>query len=324
MNEKGLPRVLITNRVPDEHLRPLSGVAEVVHGSDPSQLMPREEVLRRAHEFHGIINQTELRVDGELLDLAGRLQIVANIGIGTDNLDLELMASRGVWATNTPEAPVDATADCTLGMLLSVSRRLAEADRYVRTGNWPRDGFEGGRWDGWILRDKVLGLIGYGRIGRAVAQRARSFGMGIIFHDPLYTEDAQYRPLESLLAEADVVSLHVPLTETTRYLIDRAALEAMKKGAVLINAARGPVVEEGALVEALQSGQLAGAGLDVFEREPEMHPALLGMEQVVLSPHIAGGTHESRFAARYSCAENVALVLRGKAPKTPVNRPLGC
>ncbi len=154
MSEERLPRVLITNRVPDEHLRPLSGVAEVVHGSDPSQLMPREEVLRRAHEFHGIINQTELRVDGELLDLAGRLQIVANIGIGTDNLDLELMASRGVWATNTPEAPVDATADCTLGMLLSVSRRLAEADRYVRTGNWPRDGFEGGRWDGWILRTK--------------------------------------------------------------------------------------------------------------------------------------------------------------------------
>ena len=260
--------------------------------------MPRERVLELAPGLHGIINQAELRVDEELLDAAPQLKIVANVAIGVDNLDLDLMARRGVWATNVPAAFVASTADCTIALLLSLLRRIPQADAYVRSGRWLSDGFQPGVWDGALLAGKTLGIIGYGRIGQAVARRARAFDMRVIFHSRTRSQDDAYRALDELLAEADVVSLHVPLSADTRHLIDADKLARMKPGAYLLNMARGPVVQERALAAALQSGKIAGAALDVFELEPEVHPALLEMSNVVLTPHIGGGTQESRAEAR--------------------------
>jgi glyoxylate reductase len=314
-----LPRVLITNTVPDTVLEPLRGLAEVILGPDGGLTTPRDDVLQLAPELAGIINQGELRIDAELLDRSPRLRIVANVAAGYNNMNTELMAARGVWGTNTPDAFYEATADFTLALILAVARFLAKGDRYVRAGEWKR--FEPGVWDGMLLSGKTLGIVGYGRTGQAVATRARAFGMNIIYTRRQTATDPACRPLDALLAEADFVSLHVPLLPQTHHLIDARRLAQMKRGAYLINMARGPVVDEEALVRALQSGHLAGAGLDVFENEPEVHPALLTMENVVLAPHVGGGTRESRQAARLLCAENVAAVLRGERPLTPVNEP---
>jgi glyoxylate reductase len=311
------PIVLITNSVPSTALVPLAGLAHVIMGPDGGELMPRDEVLRLAPGLAAIINQGELRVDAELLDCAPRLKIVANVAVGYNNLDTALMAARGVWATNTPEVFAESTADCTLGLLLCMARMLPKADRYVRSGQWRS--FQPGAWDGWLLAGKILGIVGYGRIGQAVAQRARAFGMTVIYTRRQPVNDPAYRTLDDLLAESDIVALHTPLLSETQHLIDGRRLAQMKPGAYLINMARGPVVDEAALVAALQSGHLAGAGLDVFEHEPQVHPALLDMDNVVLSPHIGGGTIESRRAARHLCAENVAAVLRNQRPLTPVN-----
>ncbi len=318
-----MPKVLITNAVPAHALSPLEGLAEVIQGPAGGRLMPRETVLELAPSLQGIINQAELIVDEKLLDAAPQLKIVANVAIGVDNLDLDLMARRGVWASNTPDAFVASTADCTLALMLSLLRRIPQADAYARSGRWADDGFQPGVWDGALLAGKTLGIIGYGRIGRAVAKRARAFDMRVIFHSRSRSGEAGYRSLSALLAEADVVSLHTPLTDQTWHLLDAARLARMKSGAYVINMARGAVLHEEALVAALRSGKLAGAALDVFEFEPAAHPALLELPNVVLTPHIGGGTRESRLAARRLCAENIAAVLRGGLPLTPVNDPRG-
>ena len=315
-------RVLITNAVPTDALEPLVGVAEVLQGPSGGPLMSREDVLRLAPDLDGIINQGELIVDDELLHAAPRLKIVANVATGVDNLDLELMAQSGVWATNVPDAFVASTADCTLALILNLLRMINAGDRYARSGKWRDDGFQPGNWDGMLLAGKTLGIIGYGRIGKAVAQRARAFDMRVIYHNRTRADDPACRALDDLLAEADIVSLHTPLTASTRHLIDAARLAQMKTSAFLINMARGPVVREAALVDALKAGLIAGAALDVFEFEPDVHPALLELENVLLTPHIGGGTRESRRAARHLCAENVAAVLQGKQPVTPVNDPV--
>ena len=183
---------------------------------------------------------------------------------------------------------------------------MAAGDRYIRAGHWPDQGFQPGLWDGIELSGKTLGLVGLGRIGRAVAERAAGFGLSVRIHSRSATDDPRYRPLESLLAESDFVCLHVPLTPETRGLIDARALERMKPEAVLVNLARGPVVDEAALVDALERGAIAAAGLDVFEREPHVHPRLRALDNAVLTPHLGGGTRESRRRARLSCASDVA------------------
>jgi len=314
-----LPLVLFTNAVPDEVLVPLSGIARVMLGPANGDLMPRPEVLRLAPELAGIVNQAELRVDSELLDRAPKLRVIANVSIGVNNLDLTLMQRRGVYATNVPHAFVDSTADFTLGLLLAVARRIREADTYVRAGEWRS--FQPGVWDGMLLKGKVLGLVGYGAIGQAVAVRARSFGLRILFHQRTEVDHPDYAPLDRVLRDSDIVSLHLPLNDDSDRLISATRLARMKQGAVFINASRGRIVDESALVEALQSGHLAGAGLDVFENEPEVHPALRTMRNVVLTPHIGGGTRESRHQARCHCVNDVARVLTGQRPLTPLNAP---
>lgn len=317
-----LPLVAITNDAPDDHLEPLIGHARIIKGSTGLKLMAREEILRLAPELVGIINQAELRVDAELLDAAPKLKIVANVAIGSDNLDKELMAARGVWATNVPAAFTEATADFTFALILALARRIIPADAYVRSGNWINDGFQPGLWDGMLLAGKTLGIVGYGRIGKAVARRARGFDMRVIFTGRTPASSGDYRPLETLLREADIVSLHVPLNSGTSGLLSAERLHKMKRGALLVNMSRGKVVDEASLVEALEAGHLSGAGLDVFENEPRVHPALLQMPQVVLTPHHGGGSHESRRVARRLCAHNIALVLTGEQPLSAINAPI--
>lgn len=314
-------KVLITNAVPQIALQPLAGIAEIIQGPTGGRLMSRETVLRHAPALHGIINQAELTVDAEFLDVAPRLRVVANVAIGVNNLDLKLMEQRGVWATNVPDEFVASTADCTLALMLNLLRGINTADQYVRSGRWPNDGFQPGVWDGALLAGKTLGIIGYGRIGQAVARRAKAFDMRVIYHSGTPSPDPKFRALDDLLTDADVVTLHTPLTASTRHLIDARKLAQMKRNAFLINMARGPVVHEQALVDALLNGTIAGAALDVFEFEPEVHPALLEMPNVCLTPHIGGGTRESRMAARHLCAANVAAVLQGDRPVSPVNNP---
>lgn len=310
-------RVLITNRIPDEILAPLDEIAEIVHGPSGGDLMPRAEVLRHVPDLDAVINQAELKVDAELLSVAPKLKIVANVSLGADNLDLARMSECGVFGTNTPNAFADATADATLGLLLGAARRLAEADRYIRAGRWK--GFQPGVWDGTLLRGKVLGIVGYGAIGRAVAERARAFGMNIIFHNRTPSKDPGYRSLETLLGESDFISLHTPLNDQSKKILNDETLRFVKRGAFLINMARGKVCDEAALVRALKDGRLAGAGLDVFENEPAIHPELLTLENVVMTPHLGGGTRESRADARRTAVANVVAVLSGKAPLTPLN-----
>lgn len=319
MKPTNLPKVLITNTVPQSVIEPLRGLAEIIMGPDTGDLMARVEVLRLAPTLDAIINQAELKVDAELLDAAPKLMIVANVALGTDNLDLPLMAARGVWATNSPGTFVESTADCTFALLLAVARRIVEADGFVRSGQWKT--FQPGRWDGMELNGKTLGIVGFGKIGRAVARRAEAFGLHVVFFDPMAGEDPRSRPLDALLAEADIVSLHVPLLPSTRHLMDADRFALMKPGSLFINMARGQTMDEASLVAALQNGRLRGAGLDVFENEPQVNPALLTMKNVVITPHIGGGTGESREATRRLCCENVAMVLKGNRPLTPVNSP---
>ncbi len=313
------PLVLCTNLVPDHVLAPLDGLAGVQLGPGGGDIMPRAEVLKLAPQLDAIVNQGELVVDEELLDAAPRLRIIANVAAGYNNMDLGLMSARGVWGCNTPDAFYESTADFTLAMILSLARFLAHGDRYVRAGDWKR--FEPGVWDGTLLRDKTLGIVGYGRTGRAVAQRARAFGMRILYTRRTESTDPEYRTLDALLAESDFVTLHTPLTEETWHLLNADKLALLKRGAWLINMARGAVVDEEALVQILRSGHLAGAALDVFEEEPGVHPALLTMDNVVLAPHMGGCTQWSRRTARLTCFENVARVLRGERPATPLNDP---
>lgn len=312
-------KVLITNDVPDDHLSPLNGVAEIVKGPRDWGLCSREDVLALAPELDGIINQHELTVDRELLAAAPRLKIIANVAIGYNNFDIEALNEFKVWGTNCPGVFAESAADHTFGLLLAVARRICEMDTYVRGGGWEKDGFQPGRWDGVLLSGKTMGIIGFGRIGRAVARRAEGFGMQVRFYDPMVKDDERGRDLDSLFQQSDVISLHVPLSTGTRHLINRDSLRKMKAGAILLNLARGPIVDEEALSNALSNGHLLGAGMDVAEHEPNLHHGLLSQPRVVFSPHVGGGTIESRKQARLICAENVAAALRGQRPPNAVN-----
>lgn len=321
MSEIELPKVLITNFVPDDHLEPLLGVAEIIKGPPGGPMMTRDEVMALAPELTAIINQHELGVDRDLLAAGSQLKVIANVAIGYNNFDISALDEFGVWGTNCPGVFAESVADHTLALLLAVARRVVEADGYCRSGQWKKDGFQPGPWDGMLLSGKTIGIVGFGQIGQAVARRAEAFGMKVVFHASRETGDPRQRPLDELLGESAVVALHVPLVPETHHLIDAAALASMPKGAILLNLARGPVVDEAALADALASGHLFGAGMDVAEKEPELHPGLVAHPRVVFSPHMGGGTVESRKQARMICAANVAAILRGEEPPNPVNRP---
>lgn len=307
-----LPKVLFTLNVPKEHLAPLDGIAQVVMPATGFAAAPRGETLELIHDCTGIISQGELRVDRELLDAAPELKIVANAAMGIDNLDLAALGERRIVATHTPAAFAESTADHAMGLMLDVTRRISETDRYVRTGQW-REGMEPLRWEGTLLGGKTLGMIGYGRIAKMVETRARAFGMHVIHSRTQVSDDPNCRPLDELLAEADLVLALVPLTAETHHLINAERIAEMKPGAYFINVARGKVMDETAVVAALESGHLAGAAFDVFEEEPLVNEALFAMNNVVLTPHIGGATREQRRHGRLEAAEKVARFLKGEA-----------
>jgi glyoxylate reductase len=256
-------------------------------------------------------------VGDELLGRFPDLRLVANYGVGYDGIDVEACARRGVVVTNTPEALGIATADLTMALVLAVRRRVVEGDRFVREGRWAA-GWHVGQLMGDEIRGATLGLVGYGRIGRAVAERARAFGMRVLYNRRS-ERDEDFRELDDLLRESDVVSIHAPLTDETKGVIDARRLALLRDGAALINTARGAIVDEAALVRALRAKKIAGAGLDVFEHEPKVHPELKRMKNVVIVPHLGSATVEVREEMANIVVDNIMAVLEGQRPPNIVN-----
>lgn len=302
------PRVLVTRRIPSGVLSRLEEACSVdLH--DTQEALPAEELKARVRDKDGLICVLTDRVDDGVLAAGERLKVVSNIAVGYDNIDVAAARQRGITVTNTPDVLTEATAELTWALILAAARRIAEGDRLVRRGGWK--GWTLEFMLGTELRGKQLGIIGRGRIGRAVAAKAPAFGMTAVFGK----EDMS---LDELLVSSDVISIHTSLRPETRHLIDRRALARMKRTAILVNTARGPVVDEEGLAWALQERLIAAAALDVYEREPIVHEALLGMENVVLAPHLGSATRETRTAMIDLAARNVIAVVQGRPPLTPV------
>jgi glyoxylate reductase len=318
------PPVLLTRRLPAPVLRRLAEACELDLWTGDG-VMPRAELLARVAGRAGLVALLTDRVDAELLDAAGpTLRVVANYAVGYDNVDLDACTARGVLVSNTPDVNTEATADLAWALLLAAARRVAEGDRFLRGGRpwvWSPELLLGVE-----LHGKALGVVGLGRIGRAVARRAAGFAMRVLYtsgHRLAAAEEAAlgvaWRELDDLLAEADFVSLHAALTPATRHLIGAEQLRRMKPTAVLVNTARGPLVDEAALARALAAGELAAAGLDVFEREPQVHPDLLGLDNVTLLPHLGSATVETRTAMGMVAADNLLAALAGRRPPNLLN-----
>ncbi|MGE5198122.1 MAG: 2-hydroxyacid dehydrogenase [Rhodospirillaceae bacterium] len=317
------PAVLVTRRIPSSVVARLEAqcAVDVWDGRDA---IPPGELASRLAGAQALMCVLTDRVDGAVLDAGPGLRVVANIAVGYDNIDVGAARARGVVVTNTPDVLTEATADLAWGLILAVTRRIAEGERLLRRGGW--SGWALDFMLGSDLRGKQLGIVGLGRIGRAVAERAGVFGMRVAFTSLEPGADAPGGAgaswtrlgLDELLSTSDVVSLHVPLTPDTRHLVDRRAILRMKRRAYLVNTSRGPVVEEAALAWALREGLIAGAALDVYEDEPRVHADLLGLENVVLAPHLGSATVETRTAMADLAARNVLAVLSGSAPLTPV------
>jgi lactate dehydrogenase-like 2-hydroxyacid dehydrogenase len=312
-----VPRIIVTRNLPDSALDALRDSGADVWVSPHDRALEAAELHDAVAGADAVVTMLHDRVDAAFLDAAGdQLQVVANVAVGYDNVDVEAARERGVTITNTPGVLTDATADLAIALLLAVTRRIGDGERLIRSREpwaWSID-FMLGRG----LRGKTLGIIGYGEIGQATAARARAFGLEVIYTKRSHGDDPGQVDLDELLERAHFVSLHCPLTPETRHLIDADALARMRDDAYLVNTARGPVVDEAALAAALRDGVIAGAGLDVFEREPEVHPDLLGVENVVLIPHLGSATVETRTAMAELAAANAIAVLAGDPPQTPV------
>jgi len=315
------PEIFVTYPVPDPGVPILKAGFEVrVHPADPAP--DRAAIIAGAQGCRGLLTLVRDRVDEDLLEHLPGLRAVANYGVGYDNIDVAAASRRGIVVTNTPDVLTAATADLAMALLLAATRRVGEGERLVRSGRpWA--------WSphmllGLELEGATLGLVGTGRIGLAVARRAIGFGMKLVHASRSESPEADALgstrlPLPALLAAADVVSVHVALAEQTRHLIDAAALARMKPTAYLINTARGPVVDERALAEALAEGRIAGAGLDVYEEEPRVHPGLLELENVVLLPHLGSATTTARSEMARVAATNLVAALGDQRPPNAVN-----
>lgn len=305
------PKVLLTRTIPSSVLARLDAACDV----DPrygGAAMSRDDLLARVPGKQALLAMITDSVDQAVIDAGRDLKVIANLAVGYNNIDVAAARARGILVTNTPDVLTGATADFTWALILAITRRLGEGERIVRRGQWPGWAFD--QLLGMELRGRQLGIVGFGRIGRAVAARAEAFGMRVAHAG----RDDEAMPLDRLLSTSDIVSLHVPLTPDTRHLIDQPALARMKRTAYLVNTSRGPVVDEAALVWALTNRLIAGAALDVYEREPEIHPELLGLENVVLAPHLGSATTKTRTGMADLAVRNVLAVLSGAPPLTPV------
>ncbi len=318
-------KVLVTRKIPEAGIAELQKHLEV-HVNPDDTPMKKDDIVRALIDTQGLVCMLTDRIDKEILDGARDLKVIANYAVGYDNIDIETAAHKNIYVTNTPDVLTEATADLTWALILTVSRRIIEADHHLRTGRFR--GWEPMLLLGADVHGKTLGIIGLGRIGQAVARRARGFDMRVLYYEPrrLPREieqacHAEYRPLSYVLRTSDFVSLHVPLNKNTFHLIGTHELHIMKKSAYLINVSRGAVVDERALVKGLKNGIIAGCGLDVYEREPDVEHELLAMKNTVLVPHIGSASRTTRDRMALIAAQNVITVLvRNETPPHWVNK----
>ncbi len=320
--------IYVTRKIPGSALAALAGKGYAVDVSGKDGVLTRDELLHalRAKPYDGVLCLLTDTIDGEVFDAVPTAKIFANYAVGFNNVDLDAARARGVTVTNTPDVLTDTVAEHTFALILAVTARIAEGDRFTRAG----------RYHGWApdmllgtdIRGKTLGLLGAGRIGSRVAyQAARGFDMRVIYYDVKRNEQfekefgAAFRPsVEEVLREADVVTVHVPLLPSTRHLLNAERLRMMKKDAYLVNTSRGPVIDEAALVEALREGVIRGAALDVFENEPALAPGLTELENVVVTPHIASATDETRGKMGEVAAQNLIDFFEGREPRNAVSQ----
>lgn len=318
------PRILVTQRIAEEALALLAAAGELTFCADPDHPPSRTELLAAVREADALLCMLTDEVDEEALRAGSHLLVIANMAVGYNNIDVSAATARRVPVTNTPGVLTETTADLAWALLMSVARRVAEGDRYVRAGRFKI-------WQPMLLLGtdvygKTMGIVGMGRIGRAVARRARGFDMTVLYHnrrrldpDQEAATGARCVPLDRLLRLSDFVSIHAPYSPETHHIIGPKELALMKPTAYLINTSRGPLVDEAALVEALKTGRLAGAALDVYEHEPELAPGLADLENVVLTPHVGSASTETRTRMALMAAENVIAALEGKKPPNLVN-----
>src|SRR6266571_2549618 len=313
--------VFISNILPDEARAMIPSDFRVEYNASDAPL-PKAELVRRLQGKDGLVCHIISTIDDEVLAGAPTLKVVSNVAVGFNNIDVAAARRRGVVVTYTPDVLTETTADFAWTLLMATARRVVEADRYVRDGKFTQ-------WEfmlllGGDIHGKTLGIVGFGRIGRAMARRALGFNMRVLYQDAVAADAATEKELRAtrvdtatLLRESDLVTLHTPLLPETQHLINAQSLRTMKKTAYLVNASRGPVVDEAALAQALKEGRIAGAGIDVFEREPEVHPALMGLPNVVLAPHIASASSDTRLKMARLAVDNCLAVLEGRTPPTP-------
>ena len=316
------PKVLVTRPIQKEVIYRIGRYCDVqVHPVD--EPMPAQHLMQAMREASGVM-LCGLQIGEDAIARASKLQVIANIAVGYDNIDVLACTQRYVMVTNTPDVLTDATADLAFALMLAIARRLPEGDQYIRQRRWQHL-----QWNfmlGAEMYGKTLGLYGFGRIGRAVARRAAGFSMRIIYHarhrvreDVERELGAEFVDRDTLFRESDFLSLHVPLTSETIHAIRAPELACMKPSAFIINTARGRIIEEAALIEALQDGRIGGAGLDVFEHEPKVHPALIAMKNVVLMPHAGSATAETRLRMAMLATDNLLAALNGQRPPNLVN-----
>jgi len=317
------PQVFITRKIPESGIKLLQKSCEVkVYPKD--QVIPKKELIKEVKQCDALLCLLTDKIDKKAIAANPKLKIISNYAIGFNNIDIVYATKKGIPVTNTPgRAIVDAVAEHTIALMFAVTKRIVEADQFTRQGKYK--GWEPLLLLGMELVGKTIGIVGLGRIGSGVAQRAKAMGMKVIYYDVKRNTDfekefsAHYLSLSELLKNVDIVSLHVPLLPTTTHLIGKKELALMKKTAYLINTSRGPVIDEKALVSALQKKQIAGAGLDVYEFEPKLTPGLVKLPNIVLTPHIASATIEARSEMSVDAAENILAVLQGRKPKMLVN-----
>jgi glyoxylate reductase len=319
------PKCLVTRRLLPEAVAYLGEHVEFETATESGDL-PEKTLVEKVSDKEGLLCLLVDQIGAKVMDAAPRLKIIANCAVGFNNIDVEAAKERGIVVTNTPGVLTEATADLTWALILAVARRIPQSDRFLREGR-----FKGWAIDLCLGKDiagKRLGIIGMGRIGRAVAARARAFGTETVYADPqsLSPEDervlsARAVGLDDLLRTSDIVSVHASLTPESRHLLSRERLSLMKKEAILVNVARGPIVDESALAEALERGNLWGAGLDVYEREPAVEAKLLSLENAVLLPHVGSATYGTRLRMCLMAARNLVQGLRGEKPDNPVHWP---
>ncbi len=319
-----MKRIFVTRKIMEDGINLLKEKGFYVEVSPYDRPLTREELLEGIKDKDAVITQLVDKVDKEFFEVGKNIKIVANYAVGYDNIDLEEATKRGVFVTNTPGVLTNATAELAWALLFATARRIIPADKFMRAGQYK--GWGPMLFLGKEISGKVLGIIGMGRIGYAFAKMSKGFNMRVLYYDLVRNENAekeipaQFVDLDTLLKESDFISIHVPLTPQTRHLISERELRLMKSSAILINTARGPIVDEKALVKALKEGWIWGAGLDVYEREPEFEPELAELENVVMLPHIGSATETARSGMSILCAENIIDYFEGRIPRTLVNK----